>query len=348
MRYLVPEDRFRTNGYRAAAQREQAMASLVRSVITVAHGKLNPNVVTKDYLRRRWGEDAVDDVGLILRAATGPAMTGQIGWAREFARTTPAFVSALVPVSAGADFLGRVLQLSFDGAAVINIPTIGLPLADFVAQGAPIPVVQGVDGSVPIEPFKFAVITTLSRETVESSNAEALIRQAMLDNTGPSLDRRLFDANAGVAELRPPGLLHNITPLTPTTGIAGDLTALAAAVSVVAGNGGIAFIASATQAVAIGLGLPKDFPYPLLASTSLPPGRVIAVALNAVATATGDAPLIDVSKAATLQMSDTPSGLMTGPTIVTFQNDVIALRLRWPISWCVRDPRGVAFMDVTW
>jgi hypothetical protein len=335
---------------------ESSITTLVRSVLAIANGKLNPNVVTKDYLRKRWGDDAVDDVAWLMRAATAPAMTTQIGWASVFARTTPAFVSALVPVSAGADLLSRVLGLSFDGAAVIKIPTVTLPLADFVAQGAPIPVVTAITESGPeIAPFKFAVITTLSRETVESSNAELLVRQAMLDNTGPALDARLFDNNPGVPELRPPGLLYGKTALTPTTGIAGDLTALAAAVAPVAGNGGIGFIASATQATAIDLGLPKDFPYWLGRSTSLPPGRVIAVALNAVATAMGDAPLIDVSKAATLQMSDQPSELsatgsavMTGPTIVTFQNDVIALRLRWPISWCARDPRGVAFMDVSW
>jgi hypothetical protein len=56
----------------------------------------------------------------------------------------------------------------------------------------------------------------------------------LLDATGPSLDRRLFDANPGVPDLRPPGLLFGKTALTPSAdadkyqAMVADLSTLAA------------------------------------------------------------------------------------------------------------------------
>jgi hypothetical protein len=352
MKHFLPEDRYtlRSNG-RAAAQRDALMTTLVRGVISAADAKLNPGTRPHDHLRQKWGEGG-DDVALLLRAATIPATTGVSGWAAELAPTiTSAAVSSLVPVSAAADLMNRILPLSFDGARKISVPNVTLPLGDFVMEASPIPVVQAITGSVPIEPYKFAAITVLSRETTEGANAEPLVRQAMLDGTGPSLDRGMLSANPAVPGLRPAGLLNGKTALTPSTdSMVSDLAALAAAVSVVAGNGGIVFIASAKQAVAIRIGLLTDY-YPVLASTALPDRTVIAVALNGVVAATGNVPAIDVSKAATVQMSDTPvdGGITTAPTIVSWQNDVVAIRLRWPISWAVRDARAISFMSaVNW
>ena len=69
-----------------------------------------------------------------------------------------------------------------------------------------------------------------------------------------------------------------------------DLSALGEAVAPLAGNSQLCYIAAARQAVAINLGTPGGFPYPLLASTSLAQGTVICVAVNAVVSATGALP----------------------------------------------------------
>jgi hypothetical protein len=343
--------------YAAAVMRDDAaMGTLVRSVITAANAKFNPSVTTDTFVRRRWGEGEVANIAQVLRAASAPAMTSTTGWAKELGQTTFAFLANLVPLSAGADLLGRSgLQLTFDGANAISIPNVTAPLADFVAQGAPIPVVSGTSSVQAIlEPHKFGCIVVLTREMVESGNAEALTRQALLDAMGPSLDRRLFDANAAVADLRPPGLLFGKTPL-PSTTMAADLAKLAAAVAPYAGNGGIVFIAAAAQAVAITIGLFRGLDYPLLTSTTLAAGTVIAVARPALVAALGAAPLIDETKAATMHMDTAPQpiasgGTMAGPsTTVTFQTDKIALRLRWPLGWSLRDANAIAFMNaVTW
>jgi hypothetical protein len=121
---------------------------------------------------------------------------------------------------------------------------------------------------------------------------------------GPSLDSALFSNAAGVADERPPGLLNGTTPLTPAaagakeSALVDDLAALATAISVVAGNGGIAVIAAPAQSVAIALRLAQPVPYALLTSASLPARTVIAIALNAVVSAMASSLTIDASQAA--------------------------------------------------
>jgi hypothetical protein len=172
------------------------------------------------------------------------------------------------------------------------------------------------------------------------------------------LDRRLFDSNPAVADLRPAGLLSGIAALTPTSGgdkdsaMKDDLQKLIGSVAVVAGNSPIVLVASPAQAVAINLRtLGGSFAYGVLPSSQLAAGTVIAVATAALVTAANGAPKIDATKTASLTMDDAPGAILTGGqhVVATFQNDTVGLRMRLPISWALRDPRGVAFMNsVTW
>jgi hypothetical protein len=299
---------------------------------------------------KRWREDRQLDT--VLRAVVSPAT---IASTPALAQTTVAFLATLVPVSAGADLLNRALGLSFDGAAQISVPAIAVPSSDFVAEGAPIPVQQAATSLGPIlVPHKVAVITSLTGEMMRGSNAEALVRIVLMESTGPAIDKVLFSANAAAAD-RPAGILNGIAPLTPAGAgeKAGawvdDLQTLATAVAPVAGNGAIALIAAPAQAVAIALRTPREIDWPFLTSASLPAKTVIAVALNALVSAVEGAPQIDAASEAVVQEETAPGGLLTGPTRSYYQTDSVGLRLRWPISWALRDARGVAWMqNVNW
>jgi hypothetical protein len=188
-------------------------------------------------------------------------------------------------------------------------------------------------------------------------NAEALVKTALLESTGPALDRRLFNANPAVPDLRPPGLLHGLSPLTPSASatkddaMRDDLQALLTAIAPVAGGSGIVLIAAPGQAVSIALRTLRPLAYRVLPSSALAAGSVIAAVPSAIAAATADAPLLDTTQAASVQMNDAPSGdLMTGGAVTaTFQTDTIGLRMRLPVTWALRDARGVSFMTgVTW
>jgi hypothetical protein len=354
-RVLVPEDRY-GNGHAQRAVREMAMDSLVRACITTAHGKLNPGVSMKSFAAARWGSEEANNIVGVLRAATSPAMTSNANWAAPLSPIVSAFLANLVPLSAGAALLNKVLSLQFDGAGAVRIPNLSVPLADFVQEGSGIPVVNGtLTIQTSLEPAKFAVIVVLTNEMLASSNAEALVRDALLQSTGPSLDRRLFDANPAVPDLRPAGLLNGIAPLAATAGggyaaMVGDLTKLANAIAPKAGNGGMTFVAAAPQAISIGLQLVQGLAWPLLTSASLLAGIVVAVANNGVVAAAGEAPLIDTTKAASVVMDTAPGAIMSGgPVHAMFQTDTTGLRLRWPISWAVRDPGAIAWVQgTTW
>jgi hypothetical protein len=323
---------------------DRSMIALTRAAITVAHAKLNPNASTKAFLQR-YGDDAIRVEAILSKSATAPAMTSVTGWAKELATVSTALLSSLSGTSAGADYLVRAaIPLSFAGAAQINVPVIAVAQADFVKQGDMIPVISGdVAIANALTPSKFAVITALTRETIESSNAETLVRLALMESTGPALDSKLFDKLPATPELRPAGLLNGITPIASTNMIS-DLANLAAAVAAKAGNRGVTFIASPKQAVAIAFGVQTN-PFAVLVSTTLPDGTVICAANGGVIYAADD-PQIDSTNAATLHMDTAPVEVgSTAPLHAAFQKDVLGLRLKWPISWARRDDQAIAFIE---
>jgi hypothetical protein len=333
-----------------AAIAETAISSLIRAVIDKSLRTLDRNIT-----RTEFEDDRV--VGLITRGPTAPTT---IADAAALATVAVSFVSSLVGVSAAAALIARSLKLTFDGAASIGIPSLTLPHAAFVSEGQPIAVVQGTSapGNL-LEPYKLATIVSLTGEMIRHSNAEALIRQVLIENVGPSLDAAMLSAAAAVPSVRPPGILHGITALTPTAAgssafdaMVADLEKLVTAIAPVSGNGGIVFICSPAQALAIQLRA-ENAP-PVFSSSTLAAGTVIAVAVNALATVI-DAPSIEASRDAVIHQFDPAEQIATvadgisAPVASMFQNDSVALKFRQPVAWTLRSPSAVAFMTgVNW
>jgi len=344
-RPLVPEDLRRD----LSTARENTISSFVRSCIAVGMGKID-RVQPEAYARKTWPGDR--NIVEVMRAATAPTTIASSG---PLAQVVAAMLPALVPVSAGADLLQRVLGLSFSGHAQISIPSIGETIADFVAEGAPIPVQQATTGAgVSLVPHKLSVTITLTHEMMTSSNAEQMVRQVMIESTGPGIDRNLFGSNAGDT-VRPAGLLSGVAALPPASAgekqqaMVDDLAALAAAVAPVSGNGQTAIVAAPAQAIAIALRAPRELDWPLLTSAGLAAGTVIAIATPVLVAAIEGAPQIDARREVAMHLDTAPLDVPAARTISTFQTDSVALRLRWPVTWARRDARGVAFMtSVNW
>jgi hypothetical protein len=76
---------------------------------------------------------------------------------------------------------------------------------------------------------------------------------------------------------------------------------------------------------------------------------LIAIAPQAIASAVDTDPEVDVVDAGVLVM-DTAPGVagVAGPERSLFQTDSLAIKVRWPVSWMVRDTRGVAWMTPSW
>jgi hypothetical protein len=342
---LVPED----------LRRRSPLSPLTRAVIAYARDELfghdrNPERVAKQL----WPRDEVT-LALVQRAATTAASTTDAQWAGPLATyRVQELLTNLGPLSAGSDLLKRGMTLTFDGAAEMRVPgiTVSATYATFVGEGLPIPVHQfPVSAGCTLEPRKFASIVTLTREMIQSSNAEALVRAVLTDAVGIALDVALFGSTAGDAT-RPPGLLNGVTGLTPTTGGGAgamwqDLGALAAAVAPL-GGADLIYIASPGEwwklVFAMGAQFPKDR---VFASGGVPAKTVIALVLPALASASDPAPRLEASRDAALSMDDSaPVGM---PSRSMFQTDSVSIRLTMFVSWGLRAPGAISYVTgVTW
>jgi hypothetical protein len=338
---------------------ERAMLDLCRAALTIACCKLDPYINAKEFLRR-WGDVEARAVETVIRAAVGPAMTSGSGWAAELTRTSYALLSVLAPSSAGAALLQGATQVDLGGNAQVTLPSFAPGIVSFVGEGSPIPVQKFAASGPSVSPRKLATIVELTNELLNSSNAETLIRAVLIESIGKNLDGILFDASAGDA-VRPPGLRFGVSGSTPATvpgsgekleAMAADVITLVSAVGAVSG-GPVSFIASIPQAVALSVRSFNSLPYRILPSSALAPGMVIAIADATLVSVIDGAPQIDVGRQAELHRETSPQPIATGGTMVTpigstFQIDSVALRLRWPLSWCLR-AAGVAWMTgVNW
>ena len=330
-----------------------AMGSLARAAIATGLASIGRCTRTRidDVLREHgWEDDRV--AGLLTRGAVAPM---NIADASALMVVAVAFLQALQPASAGAELLAKGLALQWGRAPAISLPTLTPTEAVFVAENAPIPNQQyeSAAGAV-LKPHKLASLLTLTYEVMVSSNAETLCRQAMIDSAAPGLDRVLFDDQPATT-VRPAGLRFGVSGLTPASAgdnaMVDDIVALATAVSARAGNGQIAIVAAAPQAVALALRSQRAIPYTTAASSVLPDGMVIAVALPVLVSVLNP-PVVEASQQALVNMADPASAISTGgvmsvPVASMFQIDATSLRMKLPATWAVRASGGVAWMEST-
>ena len=101
--------------------------------------------------------------------------------------------------------------------------------------------------------------------------------------------------------------------------------------------------------------MPQPPAWPVLVSNSLAAKTLIGVVPSAIASVVDGPPEIEAKREVEIVMADpgaevvTVGGLVGTPLGSTFQTDETALKLRWKISWALRDPRGLAWMTaVNW
>ena len=342
-----------------------------------------------DLIKEHYGEDEATRAvfeGLVMRAATSPAMTSVSGWAQQLVQTVfGEFIEALYPVSIYPKLAAMGGSFSFGRAGIVSMPRrVPTPTiaGSFVGEGAPIPVRQGAFDSIQMTPKKMAVISTFTREISEHSTPaiEGLIRQQILDDTAISIDTVLIDNNAATT-VRPAGLLNGVTLTPPTAGgtisaLIGDIRALVGAlIATTYGNiRAPAWLMNPVDVLAIELmqanSLPGVMPfkeevargtllgYPIIQSTTVVQDTMILVDAADFITATGDDVRFDVSDQAVLHMEDTTPaaiGTVGTPPVVAaparslWQTDSIGIRMILPMNWALRRSGMVAYTNaMTW
>jgi hypothetical protein len=295
---------------------------------------------------------------LVTRATSAPATTFTTGWAAELVqRTTADAVEALGAASSAADVLRQALVLDWNGAGIISAPgfVASANASGFVKEGDPIPVRQLAAGPAQLLPYKLATIAVLTREMTESGNAEALISDALVRSSGLALDAVFFGSGAAVANTQPAGIRNGIAALTASnnSGAFGaafeDIAALFNAVGQVGGKGPFVLVANVGRFASASARL-RDDPMIKFVASSAVGNDLIAIAPKAIAAALSADPDVETTNAATLVMQDSSPAVAgtTGPEKEMFQSESIAVKVRWPVSWALRDSRAVAWLTPSW
>lgn len=330
-------------------------------------------------LRNRYGERD-ETLNTVLRAAVNPSMTSVAGNAAELVQTVNVgFMDRILFKSLYAPLAARGPRYTFGpGVTQIKIPvrtTTAQVSGAWVGEGAPKPVKPPSFSSVPLTPFKLAVISTFTEEMALYSNPaiEGIIRQAMTDDTSVSLDTYLIDATAS-SSTRPAGLRYNIAALTATASgtlvekMVADIKQIINAIVASGGGSDIVIMMNPAQSVSIGFAQTttgdfmfsgtteagQRFNVTFIVSQTVTAGMVIGIEASEFASATGDTPRFAVSNEATLhEESTTPLAIGTAgspntvaaPVRSLFQTDSIAIRLTLYVSWVMRRSGMVAWIN---
>ncbi|MFY0661425.1 MAG: phage major capsid protein [Shimia sp.] len=367
-----------------------ALAEMRRKAAQIAHAdtleKYLPGEAHK--MARRTASRLLD----YTKAATAPGTTVDLGWGAELVDLDLlAFWEAMKERSAGAQLRDIGVGINLGQFGSIMVPHRGANAAGdlkpaWVAEGATIPVGESTMGATSMWRFKLGIITLMTRELLDVSNALDVIEGFILDDLSEGLDTYLFDpASTAVAALKPSA----ITVGAPNQASAGDtldnvLTDIGYLRSQLSAARRPAVVMHSDHMRALEM-LQVDGRFPLEArvanrnlwglqlidSPYVPKANVIGVDAAAFYHA-GDLPEIDTREAVTVAMAsnDAPEPRMgdddgvqatndiqisdaagtTPATVVrdTFQTNSAALRVVHPQTWSMM-PNSVAYLSaVTW
>jgi HK97 family phage major capsid protein len=341
-------------------------AFLVRGVAHISNKTLD------QVLEERYpGHEAT---AIITKADQTIGTTTVAGWASELVQTTYSeFLQALTGVSIYPELRNRGIGLNFDGSGTVSIPsrTAGGAGGGFVAEGSPIRVGRITTAATTMTPKKMGVIVPFSRELAKRSTPaiEALVRQAILEDTSAVLDPLILDAVAADTA-RPAGLLNGVAAVGVGFGggdyqaVTEDFKALLAPFIAANAANNITVVMNSSQGLALDLmvgpvGYPNWFDairkrITFIESTHATAGRLIALRNSDFATAIGDTPEFDVSEQATIHMEDTtPLEIVSGtpttadPVRSLWQTASIAVRMLMDVSWKMRRAGMVQWVNGT-
>lgn len=344
---------------------------LVRAAVVTGVAK-HQNITIEQAIDQRYaGHEAL---GVILKADQTVGTSTVQGWASELIQTGYYdFLTALTPFSVYPALLSRGLSLAFDQYGSISLParTGTGSGGGFVAEGAPIRVGRITTAAATLTPKKMGVIVAFTRELAMRStpSIEAIVRQAILEDTATALDPLLLDATA-VSTARPAGLLNGIN--AAATGFPGadynavreDMKNLLAPFITANAVDNITVVMNPTQGLNLSLmegpiGDPNWLErirerVTFVESTSATAGRLIAIR-NTDFVGAGGNPAFDISEQATIHMEDTtPLEIVsgTGPTTADpvrslFQTASIGVRMLLDVSWTMRRTGVVQWINGT-
>jgi hypothetical protein len=318
-------------------------------------------------LNKHWRYD--DDAQRMLKAAVPPIDTTYTpSGSPETWPAIPAWeaLPLIAPQAASMQLLRVGVELKLDGINILHLPYIpqsGRPTPIFVGEGQPAPLSMMTSSDQVLGPTRKILIQsalTSELQAVSAQTAERMIGEALEHATTTAMDATLFGSGAATTAA-PAGLLHGVTPLTPSNvggviSMADDLGSIAAAIAAAGiATDDVIYVANPKSATAVRVMASPKFTNTVLSSASIPTGTVIGIAPAGLYIGYTGQLELQASIETTVHFEDTApqpivggTGTLAVPTRSAFQQDLIILRLRARCAWQVYPGAIQAITGAVW
>ena len=342
----------------------------IAKALSMAHNE-NPVAIAA----QRWGKTHPKLVEHMKALVPGGG-TGSGEWGAELAQTDARFTGDFIEFLYG--------QTVFDMIGLRDIPARvkvkgqdGAFTGYWVGESKPIPMSAGSYSDVDLSPLKVAGLTVISMELLEDSqpSAEMLVRDGLVEASSQRVDTTFLSATAASAGVSPAGILNGVTPIVPS---GTDLAAVRADMQsliypFVQGKMGTGITLLMNPATALALSFmygtldQRAFPeinqtggsingMRVVVGDNVTPGDVIAIRTSDVWRIGDSGIRISMSREATIEQRDDPTGATDTPVGVTttgltsmFQEESIAFKVVRRINFQKRRSNAVQYLsNVEW
>ena len=361
---------------RNVAKHGIALAQVVKCI-----GRAQGNYLGALQLAESAGESLDPRVKNVLKAAVAAGSTSNATWAGNLVGDEGSVYADFIEYLRPQTILGRFGQGGVPDLRRVpfRTPLIGQTSGGagyWVGEGKGKPLTKFDFSRTTLEPLKVANIAVVTEETLRNSSpaADGIIRDQLVAALRERLDTDFVDpAKAAVTGVSPASITNGVTAIASTGSTAEDVRADIRAVfaAFIAANNapttGV-WIMSATTALALSLMVnplgQSEFPgvsmnggtlqgLPVIVSEYVA-GNLVVLA-NAQDIYLGDEGgfAVDMSREASLEMSDAPTGNSTTPTaaqlVSLWQTNSVGFRAEREINWAKRRANAVAVLgSVAW
>ena len=355
---------------RQGAPKLEKGITFARYAMAIAGAK--GNLMQAVELAKQW-RSTTPDVEAVLRAAVTAGTTTDPAWAGALVPQAQNMGNELIELLMPAAILGRLnlRRVPFN----VRIPRVtGGATANWVGEGKAKPVSKAAFDTVSLGFNKLAVISVLTEELVRFSdpNAETAVRDLLIASITKAMDTTFIGSAAAVAGVSPAGILAGVTPTASTGGTVAAINAdvmaiLAKFITAEIPINSIASVMNSFTRLMLSsmrtVGDTAAFPemaQGLFFGTRIvdsnlvgitaggggqpPKSDIIFISEPNVLLAQDPAMRVDVSREASVEMSDAPE-TDTGTIVSLWQNNMIGLLVEQFVTWTPARAAAVQLLD---
>lgn len=303
--------------------------------------------------QKRWGQTNPKLVE-VIRATVAGGGTGSGEWGAELAASDATFTGDFIEYLHGMTVFDR-LNLRSIPARVHVKGQDGAATGYWVGESKGVPMSKPDYSTVELTPLKVAALTVISMELLEDSTpaAERLVRDALVEACAQKIDTTFLSASAASAGVSPAGILNGVSAIAPSgTDLAAVRTDLQTLLYPFVSNkmaSGITLVMNPATAMALGMmyGTLDQLAFPninenggtlqgrpVITGDNVTPGDIIAIRPQDVWRIGDSGIRVSMSREATIEQRDDPTGATDTPTGVTttgltnmFQEESVAFKV---------------------